>query len=99
MDHVAILFNQATIYHGSHRAIAAGILPFFQSLREGLGKVSPLTIMLERDSLFIEEWCIDKRVNLRKIVNHFKKAGIQSISFSEDLVQEEVLPFDRVEVQ
>ncbi|MBW2148576.1 MAG: diguanylate cyclase [Deltaproteobacteria bacterium] len=91
--HFNILFNQATIYHGSHPSIASGIPVFYQSMNEGLAMVSPLTLMLERDSLYLEEWCIDKRVNLRKFVNHFKKAGIQSISFSHGLRQEELLPF------
>ncbi len=91
--HFNVLFNQATIYHGSHPSIAAGIPAFYNSLKEGLANVSPLTIMLERDSLYLEEWCIDKRVNLRKSVNHFKKSGVQSISFSEGLKQDELLPF------
>jgi len=91
--HFNLLLNQATIYGISHPSIAAMVPAFYRSLKEGLAKAPILSIMLERDSLYLEDWCIDKRVNLRRIVNHFKKAGIQSISFSEGMMEEELLPF------
>ncbi len=88
-----LIFNQATIYHGSHPSVVAMIPGFYNLLKEGLTKVSPLTIMLEKESLYLEEWCIDKRVNIRKIVSHFKKAGVQSISFNDGMVEDELLRF------
>lgn len=91
--HFYLIFNQAIMYHGSHPTVASMVLPFLQLLKECPATVSPLTIMREKDSLYLEEWCVDKKLNRARMVNHFRTAGVQSISFFQGMTEVELLRF------
>ena len=89
-------FNNVSAYGGEHPSTQASAITFFETLSKILETVSSITMILERDSVYIEEWCVDKRVNAKKITNFFKKTGIQSISFEAGVKEKEIMDLFRV---
>jgi|WetSurMetagenome_2_1015567.scaffolds.fasta_scaffold00008_25 hypothetical protein len=83
-----LAYNGAVLYGGSHQTAVDAALPFHAFLARMLSNESMVTLIVERDSVYIENFCIDKIINVRRLVVHFKKAGIQSITFSKEVTVE-----------
>lgn len=88
-----LLLNRATMYQASHPYILQTLEEFNNTLEQLLGSISPLVFILNRNQFFLDEDPIDPRINVTKIVMHFKKAGIQSISFEQGLDKKEISSF------
>ena len=88
-----LLFNRATMYQIGHPYIKQSIDEFYSILNTLLSTISPIVLILNRGQLFIDEEPIDPRVNVGRIVSHFKKTGVQSISFDEGLNIKEIKIF------
>jgi hypothetical protein len=54
---------------------------------------SPIVVIMHQDSFFVEDEPLDPRLNTAKMLAHFKKAGIQSVSFDPELTQEGLKQF------
>jgi hypothetical protein len=90
---VTLLLNRATMYQASHPYILQALDEFYDTLEQLLASISPLVFILNRDQFFLDEELIDPRINVSKIAMHFKKAGIQSISFEQGLDKNELRGF------
>ncbi len=88
-----LAFNNAFMYGGSHQTTKDSAAAFFKVLQPLLDISSPITIIAEKDSIYIENHCVDKVVSVQRINNRFKKAGIQSVSFYKNTSLESALAF------
>jgi hypothetical protein len=91
-----LMFNRVSMYHMDHPSTQETMELLGESLRDGLQFVSPLTVVLERERIYVEEEPLDPRVSAQRLVSHMKKAGIQSISFERGLTQRELTAFGRL---
>jgi len=85
---LALLLNRAFMYQADHPYLFDSIEATFTVLNQLLVKISPLVFILNRDQFYIDEEPVDPRVNLQRMVVHFKKAGIESISFYKGVDKE-----------
>lgn len=86
-----LAFNNAFMYGGSHQTTKDSAATFFSILQPMLDIASIITISAEKDSIYIENHCVDKLVSVQRINSRFKKAGVQSISFDRDASQNSAL--------
>jgi hypothetical protein len=86
-----LAFNNAFMYGGEHQTTKDSAVSFFGILQPILGTTSIITISAEKDSIFIENHCVDKVVSVQRINSRFKKAGVQSVSFERSVTQKSVL--------
>ena len=77
------MFNRASMYNMDHPFTNQSIDEVYETITDGLNDFSPIALILNRDQFYIEEELFDLRLNTKKMVSHFKKAGIQSISFEK----------------
>ena len=61
---------------------------FYLYISEQLKDYSPIVIIMHQDLFFIEDEPLDPRLSTTKILNHYKKSGIQSISFENGLIKD-----------
>jgi hypothetical protein len=86
-----LAFNNAFMYGGSHQTTKDSAATFYSVLQPMLDITSIITVSTEKDSIFIENHCVDKLVSVQRINNRFKKTGVQSISFDRNASLESVL--------
>lgn len=84
-------YNSAMLYGGTHQTTREGAVPLFNFIKKYLDHTNGmLSIIVERESVYVENFCVDKIINVRRLVVHFKKAGLQSISFDSDVSLESI---------
>jgi hypothetical protein len=88
-----LLFNRVTVYSVNHPYTKETLDQFHQAVEQMLNSVSPIVLLLVHDQLSIDDEPLDPRINVGKIVTHFKKTGIQSISFEKGLDKNELRTF------
>ena len=88
-----LLFNRISMYHLDHPATVQAIEEFLKVLREGFSFVSSLSFIVMQDKFFLEEEPLNPRINTSKMLPHFKKARIQSLSFEKGLSESELRGF------
>ncbi|MEN8243962.1 MAG: hypothetical protein ABFS43_03565 [Thermodesulfobacteriota bacterium] len=88
-----LVFNQVAMYNVQHKSGASAIDRFFESLTEGLKLISPLAISMSQEQFFVEEEPFESRINTTRMAAHFKKVGIESISFEKHLSREDLTYF------
>jgi hypothetical protein len=89
----ALLFNRAFMYQANHPYIHEAVDSTY-NMMEGLLKItSPLVFILNREQFFIDDEPLDQRLNVWRIVTHFKKTGLESISFYNGATKNELLHF------
>ncbi|MGA9261130.1 MAG: hypothetical protein WBV95_04100, partial [Desulfobacterales bacterium] len=79
----ALLFNRSAMYHIDHPFTAQALTEFYNTTTHGLTLFSPVALIMHQEQFFIEEEPLDQRINTGKMLTHFKKADIQSISFEK----------------
>jgi hypothetical protein len=84
------------MYKIDHQFTMQSIQEVFQVVTEGLDLLSPLTIILNREQFFVEEDPFDHRLNTHRMAAHFKKMGIQSISFEEGISEADLKSFVKI---
>jgi len=89
----SLLFNRATIYESDHPYFEQSIDEFNIIVQEFVKAVSPLVFMMHQEQFFVDEELLDARVNTGKMLSHFKKADIQSISFYDGIDKNELRAF------
>lgn len=85
-----VLFNGAMLYGGTHPTALKSIKPFFDCTRKILADMETVSIVIDRESLFVEEWPVDKVINTRRILQQFGKSGIVSITFGRGLTEKDL---------
>ena len=88
-----LVFNQVAMYNAQHKSGARAIDRFFESLIDGLKLVSPLALSMSQEQFFVEEDAFEPRINTTRMATHFKKVGIESISFEKHLSREDLTFF------
>lgn len=78
-----MLFNSAILYGCSHPAAKKNAATFFESLSKNLTDHTMLSFMINQGALLVEDWPLDKGVNIGKLIQHFDKIGIRSVSFEQ----------------
>ena len=91
-----LVFNQANMYHADHPAVKRSLENFFRVLSPALSNQSPIIFSMSNEQIFIEDSPLDARINTAKMVDHFKKSGLESISFERGFSQNELQSFIRI---
>jgi len=86
----ALLFNRVVMYNLEHPFAVDSMNNYYKTITDGLGTLSPIVLIMHQEQFFIEDEPLDSRINLSKMVIHFKKAGIQSISFEKGMKSDEL---------
>jgi hypothetical protein len=86
-------FGHALMYGTLHQMTLDSIKPFHTVLEKSFKNSSLITATIERESVYIEGINVDKIVNAKKLAGHFKKAGIQSISFEQGISSDHLCVF------
>jgi hypothetical protein len=90
---LSLLFNRATMYQMDHPYVKQSIDEFHPFVEKLLTYISPLVFAMNREQFFIDEEPLDPRITITRMVSHFKKAEIQSISFYEGITKNELKTF------
>jgi hypothetical protein len=90
---LSIVFNRAFMYQANHPYIIESVDAVYQTLSQLLNEASPVVFILNREQFYVDEEPLDPRINLGRMVLHFKKAGIESLSFYKGLDRRELLLF------
>ena len=91
--HVAIVLTRATMYKPRHPYVKQSSDALYHMAKKLLETVSPLVFSLHREQCFVDEEPLDPRVNVSRLISHFKNVGIESISFYKGLSQDELETF------
>ncbi len=89
----ALLFNRSAMYNIDHPFTAQALSEFYNTTTHGLALFSPVALIMHQEQFFIEEEPLDHRINSGKMLAHFKKADIQSISFEKGMEESELTQF------
>jgi GGDEF domain-containing protein len=89
----ALLFNRMAMYNLDHPYTIQSLAEFSTVIDEGLAVYSPIVIIMHQDQFFIEEEPLDSRINTSKMLQHFKKTSINSVSYEKGLGEEELKTF------
>ncbi len=90
---LSLLFNRATMYQMDHPYVKQSIDEFHPFVEKLLTSISPIVFAMNREQFFIDEEPLDPRITVNRMVAHFKKAEIQSISFYEGMTKNELKTF------
>ena len=77
----SLVFNRSFMYAANHPFQVEAIDSAYQVLAELLEDLSPVVFILNRERFYVDEEPLDPRLSVSRIVAHFKKTGIESISF------------------
>jgi len=86
----SLMFNRAYMYKMDHPFTIQSIEEVHKTIVDGLNDISPIILMYNRGQFFIEEEPFELRLNNDRMISHFKKAGIQSISFEKGIKKSEL---------
>ncbi|MFZ0135218.1 MAG: hypothetical protein WAK95_21990 [Desulfobacterales bacterium] len=89
----ALIFNRSAMYSIDHPFTAQALAEFFSTTSRGLALFSPIVLIMHQEQFFIEEEPLDQRINTGKMLAHFKKAEIHSISFEHGMTESELARF------
>jgi len=91
-----LVFNRVTMYEMDHPYTVQAISEFFKTISAGLTMSSPIVLIMNHEQFFVEDEPFDSRLNTSRMVAHFKKCAIESISFEIGITEAEVESFFRV---
>jgi len=84
------------MYQPDHPYVKQSFEEFYPVLEKLFSSVSPLVFSMNREQFFVDEEPLDPRINVSRLVDHFKKAGVQSISFYSGLSKNELKSFLKI---
>lgn len=88
-----LLLNRSTMYDANHPYCKQAVDEFLPTVQDILKFHSPLVFIMNQEQFFVDEEPLDPRINTSKMVAHFKKAEILSVSFYEGLDKNETRTF------
>jgi len=89
----ALVFNRSFMYNANHPFQIEAIDTAYQTLAQLLQTNSPVVFILNREQFYVDEEPLDPRLSVSRIVAHFKKAGIESVSFYKDVEKKDLRLF------
>ncbi|MDT8408951.1 MAG: hypothetical protein RQ741_05075 [Wenzhouxiangellaceae bacterium] len=85
-DLIGRQFNSAVTntaaYGSAHRVTHRTYETLLENLVDALDKTDSLTLMLDRGSLFIEDYAVDARFNINRLIILFRQCGLESVTFA-----------------
>jgi len=75
------VFTNTHFYNALHPTTQRSVAELLFHLQRIFDKTPMVSLLLERESLYVEEWNVDARINAKKMIAHFKKIGLQSLTF------------------
>jgi GGDEF domain-containing protein len=89
-------YNSAVLYGGTHQTTQESALTFYNFIASLLKDISQVSIILDRETLYVENYCVDKIINARRLSIHFKKLKLQSITFLYGITSESIKTLFRI---
>ncbi len=77
-----MLINSAILYGCNHPTAIKNAGTFHESLSKGLSKQHLISFIINQGTFLVEDWALDKTANAGKLIMHFDKIGINSVSFN-----------------
>jgi hypothetical protein len=92
----SLVFNRSFMYAANHPFQIEAIDAAYEVLAQLLEDISPVVFILNREQFYVDEEPLDPRLSVSRIVAHFKKTGIESISFYKGVEKNELRLFLQV---
>jgi GGDEF domain-containing protein len=89
----ALLYSRTAMYNIDHPFAEQSLEGFYKEISYDLNICSPLVLIMHQDQFFVEEEQLDPRINTSKMLQHFKKGLIHSVSFEKGLSEDELKTF------
>lgn len=87
---INILFNNATFYGSAHPATNKSAQDLAAALEDIFTVVPFITLIRIGDSLYIEKWCVDNKMNAHRFIAIFQRAHIESISIARGTAKDDL---------
>ena len=87
---VSVAYNSAILYGGSHPTTLKNTEPLHSLIVKMHDLAPTVSLIVNRDNLYIEETCVDRVINTKRLVQRFVKAGVESITFERGLTLREL---------
>ena len=88
-----LVFNRSFMYSANHPFQIDAINSAYQTLAQLLQTISPVVFILNREQFYVDEEPLDPRLSVSRIVAHFKKTGIESVSFYKGVEKKDLRLF------
>ncbi len=89
----ALLYTRTAMYNIDHPFAVQSLEGFYKEISHDLNISSPLVLIMHQDQFFVEEERLDPRINTTKMLQHFKKGLIHSVSFEKGISEDELKSF------
>ncbi|MGV7223504.1 MAG: hypothetical protein ACQ9MH_18495 [Nitrospinales bacterium] len=89
----ALVFNRSFMYNANHPFQIEAIDKAYETLAQLLQTNSPVVFILNRKQFYVDEEPLDPRLSVSRIVAHFKKTGIESVSFYKGVEKKDLRLF------
>ncbi|NLD91640.1 MAG: hypothetical protein GX639_03115 [Fibrobacter sp.] len=86
-------FNSALLYGGAHPTTLKNIEPFTAQIMKSLDQTPIISLIIDRESLFLDDVCADRIINPKRIISQFTKTKIVSVSFERGITQQSIQEF------
>jgi len=86
-------FNSALLYGGAHPTTLKNIEPFISLILKSLDQSPIISVIIDRESLFLDDFCADRIINTKRIISQFTKIKIVSVSFEKGITQQGIQEF------
>lgn len=86
-----LAFNNAIMYGGDHQTTKDSALSLYRVVQPLLDGIGMITISTEKNSVFVENHCVDRVVSAPRILNRFNRAHLQSVSLDREIRQESMV--------
>lgn len=93
---LAMLFNRAVMYNMDHPFTAKTMDEFYKLLEGMLEARDSIVILMHREQFFFDDHPFEARVNVSKMLAHFKKVNVDSLFFEQGISENELKEFFRV---
>jgi hypothetical protein len=81
----SLMLNIARTYGGDHPSTLQSAAGLGRQLAEPLTRNASLTLLCNGESIYLENFCVDKKVNAHSIAAEFRQLGLQSITFMREI--------------
>ena len=88
-----LVFNRSFMYAPNHPFQIEAINSAHEAVTKLMQVISPSVFILNREQFYVDEEPLDPRLSVSKMVAHFKKTGIESISFYQGAEKKELQLF------
>lgn len=91
-----VTMNSALLYNASHPTTLKNTSSLYKELSGMLNQYETVSLIANRDSLFVEEWPVADTINPRRLLQQFIRIGIFSVTFYKGMSAEDLQFFINV---